>query len=72
MQRPITSRTTVDIALLIMIVGLAVAVGKQWQINEQQSQDIERLKTERGQVRISIEAAERLSCLESVLKECKR
>lgn len=34
--------------------------------------DIEKIQKERGTVKISIEATERLACLESVIKECKR
>ena len=33
---------------------------------------IKEMQDQRGKVKISMEATERLSCLESVVKECKR
>lgn len=65
-------RKLFDFLMATGLLALAYYAGVLSQEVYQHRLAIEKIQEDRGAVKISIEAAERLSCLESHVKECKR
>lgn len=65
-------RKIFDVLMSGGLLALAFYAGILSNKVAQHESAIREIQQERGKVRISIEAAERLSCLESYVKDCKK